>query len=168
MDLEIFRVLAERSPVESRLQGRSMGSALADGARIRIRPIREEELRRGQVIAFLGGSRVMVHRIVHRGSNPGARPYLITQGDGNWLCDPPIRTDVVAGAVERYCSRRGGWTDVEPAQISWMRRAFALPFFLVLRGLLEASPESACRLANAMTRIRMAFRAYLPGRVTGN
>ena len=74
-DIDLFRVLAERSgePVESQLQGASMGLAIPDGARIRIAHNDRDPWREGQVIAFLAGSRVMVHRVRHVGRRGPAR-----------------------------------------------------------------------------------------------
>ena len=109
-DVTMFRMLAARSgrPVESQLSGASMGGAIPGGCRIRITHRAGHEWRRGEVIAFVAGSRVMVHRIVHVGRRGAARRFVLTQGDGNWLCDPPVEVGTIAGAVEQYWDG-GGW-----------------------------------------------------------
>src|ERR1700730_15998715 len=103
-DLELFRVLAKRSgkPVESELRGASMGLAIPNGSRIPIVHSDGGTWRVGQVVAFLAGSRVMVHRVMHVGRRGAARGFLITLGDGNWICDPPVELDTIAGLVEEF------------------------------------------------------------------
>ena len=98
-DLARLRALTRRNAavIHSDLRGTSMGSAIPDGARIRIRRNSEATWRRGQVIAFLAGSRIMTHRIVYEGRRSGARNFVVTQGDGNWLCDPPVNRSTILG-----------------------------------------------------------------------
>lgn len=157
-ELELFRVLASRRPVESELRGPSMGRAIPSGARIRIAPApRGAAFERGQVVAFVAGSRVIVHRIAYLGRGRAAR-YLITHGDGNWMCDPPIEADAVAGVVDEHYAE-GAWRPVGPASLPWWRRAASFPSFLLLRLTLELSPALAMRLARAMSYARMGARA---------
>src|SRR5262252_6510823 len=137
-DLELFRVLAERSgqPVESELRGESMGLAIPNGSRIRIVYSEGVTWRKGQVVAFLAGSRVMVHRVLHVGRRGPARRFLITQGDGNWICDPPVALDTIAGRVEEF-RVDDQWQDVGPARISLVRRSVSLTSLALLRAALE-------------------------------
>jgi hypothetical protein len=158
-DLELFRVLAKRrgQPVESEITGASMGLAIPSGSRIRI--VHHEGLRwrEGQVIAFLAGSRVMVHRVTHVGKRGRARSFLITQGDGNWLCDPPVELGTIAGLVEEF-SVNGQWEKVEPARLSLFRRAVSFPSVALLRVALEWNPAFAARIARGMSHARMSAR----------
>jgi len=158
-DIDLFRVLAERSgePVESQLQGASMGLAIPDGARIRIAHNDRDPWREGQVIAFLAGSRVMVHRVRHVGRRGPARRFLITHGDGNWICDPPVALETIAGRVEEFrmdCT----WQAVEPARMSMLRRSVSLASLVLLRSALEWNPALAVRIARGMTHARMGAR----------
>jgi hypothetical protein len=155
-DLELFRVLAKRSghPVESELRGGSMGRAIPSGSRIRIVHSEEVTWRKGQVVAFLAGSRVMVHRVVHVGRRGAARRFLITLGDGNWICDPPVGLETIAGLVEEF--RVGDhWQGVGPARISLVRRSVAFASLVLLRGALEWNPAFAVWIARGMTHARM-------------
>jgi hypothetical protein len=158
-DIELFRVLAKRSgqPVESELRGASMGLAIPNGARIRIAHREGSPWREGQVVAFLAGSRVMVHRVMHIGKRGPARGFLITQGDGNWLCDPPVGLETIAGRVEEF--RAGGkWQAVGPARISLLRRSVSFASLALLRTALEWNPALAVRIARGMTHARMGVR----------
>jgi hypothetical protein len=159
-DLELLRLLGARDArsVESEVRGSSMGEAIPDGARIRIVPAaRDATWREGQVVAFLAGTRLMAHRVVHVGRARGAR-YVITQGDGNWFCDPPVALEVVAGEV-RECCVEGSWRDVGPSDSSALRRVIAYPVLALLRTVLAVSPGAASRIARIFSRVRMAVRA---------
>jgi hypothetical protein len=158
-DLELFRVLAKRSgrPVESELRGASMGLAIPDGSRIRIVYSEGFTWREGQVVAFLAGSRVMVHRVMHVGSRGRARRFLITQGDGNWICDPPVSLDTIAGCVEEF-RVNDQWQGVGPARISLIRRSVSFASLALLRTALECNPSFAVWIARGMTHARMNAR----------
>lgn len=157
-DLDLFRVLASRRTFESELRGPSMGCAIPSGARIRIAPVPSGvAFERGQVVAFVAGSRVIVHRIAYLGRGRAAR-YLITHGDGNWMCDPPIEADAIAGVVEEHYAE-GAWRPVGPPSLPWWRRAASYPSLQLLRMTLELSPALAMRLARAMSYARMSARA---------
>jgi hypothetical protein len=158
-DLDLFRVLVKRSgqPVESELRGTSMGLTIPSGSPIRIVHVEEGAWRPGQVIAFLAGSRVVVHRVIHVGKRGRARMFLITQGDGNWMCDPPVGLDTIAGLVEEFCID-GKWQAVGPARISLVRRVVSFPSLALLRVALEWNPSFAVRIARGMSYARMGAR----------
>ena len=158
-DLELFRVLAKRSgqPVVSELSGASMGLAMPSGSLIRIVSSEGVAWRPGQVVAFLAGSRVMVHRVRHVGTRGRARMFLITQGDGNWMCDPPVGLETIAGLVEEFCVD-GKWQAVGPARISLIRRAVSFPSLALLRMALERNPSFAAWIARGMSHARMSAR----------
>src|SRR4051812_23553322 len=98
-DLSRLGVLARRSGafIHSELRGASMARAIPDGARIRIRPAAVKTWRAGDVIAFIAGHRFMAHRIVYEGRRGAARDFVLTQGDGNWFCDPPVNRCTIVG-----------------------------------------------------------------------
>src|SRR5579862_7739784 len=103
-DLARLRALTQKGDVliHSELRGSSMGPAIPDGVRIRIRSGHRQPCQVGQVIAFLAGSRIMVHRVAYEGRGEAARAFVITQGDGNWVCDPPVDRSTVIGQVEAF------------------------------------------------------------------
>lgn len=158
-DLELFRVLAKRSgqPVESELRGASMGLAIPNGSRIRIVYNEGVKWREGQVVAFLAGSRVMVHRVMHVGRRGRARQFLITHGDGNWICDPPVGLDTIAGCVEEF-RVNDQWQGVRPPRISLIRRSVSFASLALLRTALEWNPSFAVWIARGMTHARMNAR----------
>ena len=86
--------------IESRVHGASMGRTLPAGTAIRVRCAAGATCRVGDVVAFLAGTVPVVHRVVGRGAR---RPrYLITRGDGTWLCDPPVAEELVVGIVAEW------------------------------------------------------------------
>lgn len=165
-DVEFFRVLAARHPVESVVRGASMGRALPDGTRIRIGWPADAEWVPGQVVAFLGGSRVMVHRLAYVARGAAARGYLVTYGDGNWFCDPPVEPAALAGRVAEH-SVEGDWRPVAPAELGFARRATLRTSAWMLRMLLERSPRVALRIARLMSYGRNtlcgAWNRLVPG-----
>jgi hypothetical protein len=113
----------ENSTVECRIRGASMEAAIPRGSRIRITFSRQQH-RVGDVVAFMIGERIVVHRIVHR-----ARRYLLTRGDAMLLPDPPIESAAVLGAVDTIDSG-SGWR--QPAAQSLPPRRDRLLAFVVL------------------------------------
>jgi hypothetical protein len=161
-DLARLRALTRKNAavIHSDLRGTSMGSAIPDGARIRIRSGPEEVWRRGQVIAFLAGSRVIAHRIVHEGHRANARNFVVTQGDGNWFCDPPVNRSTILGEVEAF-SAGGDWLDINAPRIPLHRRVVALPSQALIRFLLECNPALAIWLSRPISWLRMGPRIVL-------
>lgn len=64
------------------LRGQSMHPTLRDGWRIQLRSISSDELRVGDIGAFLHGQILTIHRLVWRKCTAG-REWLIFQGDNN-------------------------------------------------------------------------------------
>ncbi len=85
--------------VESRISGHSMQSTLPAGSRIRIQCGNVDGVMSGTVVAFLGGSTLIAHRVVGRGRGPRARDFLLTRGDATIICDAPVHADDVLGVV---------------------------------------------------------------------
>jgi hypothetical protein len=83
-----------RKIIESEISGTSMGTALPSGCRIRICPLPTDEYRPGQVVAFVAGSTICAHRIVHR-----TRHGVLTRGDSQSWCDLPVPVSAVLGVV---------------------------------------------------------------------
>jgi hypothetical protein len=143
-----------RAAIHSQLRGVSMGSAIPDGARIRIRSGPDDMWHAGQAIAFLAGSRVMVHRIVYEGRRGPAQHFVLTQGDGNWLCDPPVNRSTVVGEVEAFSSG-GEWQSVPAPRIRLHRRLAARPWLLLMQLALECNPTFAIWISRPISWLRM-------------
>ena len=161
-DLARLRALTRRNAavIHSDLRGTSMGSAIPDGARIRIRRNSEATWRRGQVIAFLAGSRIMAHRIVYEGRRSGARNFVVTQGDGNWLCDPPVNRSTILGEVEAF-STGGEWRRIASPRMPLHRRIIARPSQALMRLSLECNPVLAIWISRPISWLRMGPRLVL-------
>ena len=135
-----------------------MAPAIPDGARIHIRAGTEERCGVGDVIAFVGGSRVIAHRIVYEGRRGAARRFLVAQGDGNWLCDPPVNRSTVVGIVEGF-SVGGDRRPVGPATpMPLLRRRVALTSQRMIIAALERDPLRAIRIARRMSLARLLLR----------
>jgi hypothetical protein len=161
-DLARLRAFTRKNAavIHSDLRGMSMRPAIPDGARIRIRSDPEEIWHLGQVIAFLAGSRVMAHRIVYEGRRANARHFVMTQGDGNWLCDPPVNRSTILGEVEAF-STGGEWRAIDPPRMPLHRRMVALPSQALMRWLLEFNPVLAIWISRPISWLRMGPRLAL-------
>jgi hypothetical protein len=85
--------------VDSTVRGDSMGRTIPAGSRIRIALVPEAHPRVGEVVAFLEGTQVVVHRVVHRGAFGPGRGYLLTRGDASLVPDLPLPERRILGPV---------------------------------------------------------------------
>ena len=158
-DLARLRAVTGKTHVviESQVQGASMGTAIPNGAHIRIRAGEAEEPRTGKVIAFLTRSRVMVHRVVYEGRRGAARHFVLTQGDGNWLCDPPVERSCIVGEVQSLACE-GEWRPIGAARLHLFRRLVARSSQALMRLALDYNPTFAVWISRPISRLRMASR----------
>jgi len=84
--------------IDSVVDGSSMEPAIARGTRIRIRA-QTELPPDGTAVAIMAPAGVVTHRLICRGRLPWNRGFVVTQGDGTMLCDPPLPTDLLVGPV---------------------------------------------------------------------
>jgi hypothetical protein len=161
-DLARLRALTSKSRavIHSDVRGPSMGAAIPDGARIRIRSGPQDMWRVGDVIAFLAGSRIMVHRIVYEGRRGSGRHFVLTQGDGNWLCDPPVNRSTVVGEVEAF-STGDDWRAIGAPRIPFHRRPVARLSQALMRLALEWNPAFAIWISRPISWLRMGPRLAL-------
>lgn len=94
--------------VEVVVQGHSMGSTLPNGTRIRLQCQVGRSYGPGEVVVFVDGPHIVVHRVVYGGRHRRGRQYLLTQGDGLWLPDAPIPVEAVVGPVIAR-QHQGAW-----------------------------------------------------------
>ena len=158
-DLARLRAVTGKTHVviESQVRGASMGTAIPDGAHIRIRAGPAEGSHSGKVIAFLTRSRVMVHRVVYEGRRGAARRFVITQGDGNWLCDPPVERSCIVGEVQSL-AHEGEWRPIGAARMHVFRRLVARASQALMRLALDGNPAFAVWISRPISRLRMAPR----------
>lgn len=117
--------------VESTINGTSMAPTIPHGARIRICPRHPAQLRVGQIGVCVGAHQLIAHRIVYCGGGR-SDAFVLTQGDGWLLCDPPTRKDAILGVVDEF-SIDGVWK--APAQhasrSSWQQALAAGHLWLI-------------------------------------
>jgi hypothetical protein len=143
--------------IHSVVRGTSMGSAIPDGARIRIRSRPDDTWHVGKVIAFLAGTRLMAHRVVYEGQLGPAKQFVLTQGDGNWLCDPPVNRSTIVGEVEAFAAG-DEWHPIGPARIRPYKQFAARTSQTLMRLALERSPAFAISISRPISWLRMAPR----------
>jgi hypothetical protein len=134
------------------LQGKSMGDAVPDGSRIRVRLTGNALFMVGQVLIYVAKDRMVVHRLVGTVKS-GSIQYLITRGDAAVCCDLPVPASSVLGIVQEFSST-GAWQTVAPPVERWFGfRWMALMIYRVVGGLLRVSPSCAVWTAKRIIRI---------------
>ena len=147
--------------LESVVHGISMGRTLAPGSTIRIELAQRPTYRVGDVVAFLAGRRLIVHRLVYRGNSRMARGFLLTRGDANLIPDAPVPEANVLGPVSAFRSD-ADWLTLYGRPRSSSAGAMSAVFLLVVIVALRISPKSASicvgLLRRCETRLRSKFR----------
>lgn len=126
---------APNRTIESTVKGTSMGPVLPPGSRIRIDMSPREGCRVGEVVAFVGGNQLVVHRVVHAG-----RAYVLTRGDARLAPDTPVKREQILGPVSAV-ARDGRWDDLPPpAKRRGLALACAAVVLIAARALLHLGP----------------------------
>ena len=136
--------------IESTVIGESMGATLPAGARIMIHCGAPAEP--DTVVAFVAGESLVAHRLVHvvRGHGGG---YLVTQGDGRVVCDPPIEAGAMVGVVTAWrMTDEEPWRPIRPAP---RRAPVALAVSALVRLLVRSALALDVRAALAVTAVAL-------------
>lgn len=138
--------------VESTVRGRSMGETLPEGMRIRIQLSRQPQYRVGDVVAFLSGTTVVVHRVAYCGRRRSRDGYMVTIGDAKLLPDPPVDGASVLGLVTgRWCD--GAWAPIPGKPLQTDKRAAGARAASLLTAItMEVSPRLAAALVIGLYR----------------
>jgi hypothetical protein len=149
---------------ETCVRGGSMGTALPEGSKIRIRFARENQLTVGQIVVYVSKYGVVAHRLVRCANTHGVQ-YLLTRGDDSICCDVAIQSSVVFGIVTQFLSG-GSWQPVPPPAPRWFGfRVVASAISGVTWTVLRVSPQVSCLFATHVARIRRSIiRAIQSGR----
>ncbi len=138
-----------------------MGPALPPGSRIRIELIDRARYEIGEVIAFLVGSQVIVHRVVHRGGAGAAAGHVLTRGDATLVPDPRLQQVRILGPVTGVW-REGRWTALCGApRLSFRARIVARLVLRAAMGTLYLSPRAIASMFTLFKRTERAFRFAL-------
>lgn len=136
--------------IESQIQGTSMESTIPDGSRIRIRFSDQKSYQVGQVVAFLAGTRIIVHRLAYKGRYGRAKNYLITQGDGKLLPDPPVNFESVLGLVTEF-QCEGRWMPLKTRSLlPLIKRFISLLLLVIIAVFMEMNVQLAQWFANQL------------------
>lgn len=149
---------------ETCVRGGSMGTALPEGSKIRIRFAKENRLTVGQIVVYVSKYGVVAHRLVRSANSRGVR-YVITRGDATVCCDVPIQSSAVFGIVTEFLSG-GSWQPVPQAAPRWFGfRVVASVISGVIGTVLRVNPQVSCLIAKQVARIRRSIiRAIELGR----
>jgi signal peptidase I len=90
--------LRTRGTAVLRVAGGSMGPWIRPGDFVVIRRKRLDELNAGSIVVFAREGRLVIHRILRRGTQGGER-VLFTKGDAARRPDEPVRIEELLGEV---------------------------------------------------------------------
>jgi hypothetical protein len=83
-----------------------------------------------------------------------------TRGDGNWLCDPPVKRSTIVGEVEAFLAGGEWWTVAAPRARFYRRLAGRLSQ-MRMSLVLELSPPVAIWISHPISRLRMGSQLVL-------
>jgi len=147
--------------LESTVEGASMGRGLPSKSRIRIALIHRAQYEIGEVVAFLDGNQVIVHRVVHRGRFGAAAGHLLTRGDATLVPDPPVSHERILGPVTEVCVN-GRWASPETALRRSLRaRTVSSIVLLAATWMMIASPRATGTLLVFLARAARDIRRAL-------
>jgi len=145
----VSRLRGTAAAIECTLRGASMGAAIPAGARLRIDLGRGAPYRVGEVVAFVRGSGICVHRVAYLGQGPRASDQLVTQGDACFYPDAPVAARCVLGPVTEL-DDGAGWRPVAgPSSRDRSQSAIGR----ALLGALSALTELNVPLARCAARV---------------
>ena len=145
--------------LESTVEGVSMGGGLPPGSRIRIALVERARYDAGEVIAYLAGNQVIVHRVAHRGRFGAAAGLVLARGDTPLVPDPPLKHVQILGPVNGVW-REGRWDELTGAPRRPFSRHAAAAFLLLMAiGLLYISPRLATAMLTLLNRAEAALRS---------
>lgn len=140
--------------IDSVVDGSSMEPAIPRGTRIRIRAQRALPPD-GSAVAIMAPAGVVTHRLVCRGRLPWNRRYVLTQGDGTMLCDPPLPVDLLVGPahVEGANGSYGAVPERRPSAraMRWRARVWRL----LVRAAFLVHPRCAALVVRCSLRGRV-------------
>lgn len=110
------KVLNENHPVLIRVQGQSMLPFFRSGATVRIEPLREEDIRRGNVLfAQTDDGHYLIHRLI----DFEGEDRVTLMGDGNYVGTESIDRNRLLGCVHISALHRWlalGWVALRPVR----------------------------------------------------
>ena len=154
-----------RQLVECELRGMSMGKTLPAGSRVRISSNRGEDYAAGEIVTFVANRNLTAHRVVYRGRG-SRKGYLITRGDANLLCDPPVQIEQVLGVVSEF-QVDGDWkVPVASVGEPFLNRCLAAFMLSIMSTMLQFNVSWADWLGRELIRLKFALFRFL-SRVRG-
>jgi hypothetical protein len=144
--------------LESTVLGMSMGRTIPAGSRVRIELAPRPRLRPDEVVAFVAGPHVVVHRVV-RLARRGTRGYLLTRGDAALVVDPPIDETRVLGRVITVHHQQAWVAPGPPPPVSASIRVVRGLVLQTTVALLRLHPRAAAAFVAALHRAARPFRA---------
>lgn len=138
------------------IAGFSMFPLLQNGDRVRPEPVRRDDLRPGDVVAFRSADGVsVVHRVMR------TMPELLTRGDNNPRYDPPVPTDSPLGLVK--AAERNGKTFPLTGGAAGLRVFQRNQFRRRMHSALIHLGRTVCRLSPWKVREEQLEQAHFGG-----
>jgi hypothetical protein len=140
LDLSID-LLSKGYSIRFRPAGHSMHPTIRDGEAVVVEPVEPLVVRRGDILLYRAGARIIAHRVVRIESGEGAVYVWTLRGDAVKGCDAPVSAEQILGRV--VAVERGGRLRIPGSAPSALRRGAGRLKALVSR------KSTALRLAAA-------------------
>lgn len=121
--------------VRFRARGHSMSPTIRDGEAVHVRPVREEEIRRGDILFYRRRRGAAAHRVARIDRDDSGRPLFFMKDDAMGNGPEAVPSQRVIGKVVRR-----------------ERRGRTVPLDGVGRSLLQRARAAARRLAVSLRR----------------
>jgi hypothetical protein len=92
-------LLADGLMIRFRASGQSMSPTIRDGEAITVAPVSVADVRRGDILLYQNGRRLLAHRVVRIATRRDTSPRLTLRGDASVTEDEPIASAQVLGRV---------------------------------------------------------------------
>jgi signal peptidase I len=100
-------LLDEGYGVRFRADGTSMQPTIEDGDAITVASVALTDIKRGDILVYRCGRRIIAHRVVHIRTTGNEIAAFVLQGDAKTACDAPVAPNQILGRVVAI-ERRGG------------------------------------------------------------
>ncbi|MGE4357158.1 MAG: signal peptidase I [Candidatus Omnitrophota bacterium] len=154
--------LKEGKAIWAQTQGKSMEPLIKEGDFVKIVPIKTEEIKRGDIVAFLSNGKekiIIAHRLIKKKNNK-----LVTCGDSFILAnDPPLEEERILGKVvavrrnKREIKLEKGIWYFYGKFISYLR-IYGFPLLALILSLYKIFTQPKIFLRGIVKRVKIIIR----------
>ncbi len=120
-----LQLLSEGKSAIIRAVGMSMFPWILPKESLIISPIKDKDLKVGDIIIFTSNNKLIAHRLLKIDKKNN---IYVTRGDGNLTSDSPIKHDDIIGIISEVRDNRMFWTKYANGKMSYLIAKFSFIF----------------------------------------